>query len=479
MNPIAGPDRTSLETSALAPSASKRACGYAGCRSSAPRGISFARASSCSGARCCRPSLLILLSYALLAGCNRSPAGAIAHSARPARGRIVINFWNGFTGPDGKTMQQMVDRFRERNPDVDVHMQIIPWGAYYDKLTLSLAYGGAPDVFIVHASRLPEFASFDTLHPLAALFAAERPPLTAADFAPVPWKATFYKGRQLAMPLDVHPMGMYYNTRLFREAGIVDAGGTARPPRTGDEFLADARKLTRDTNGDGRPDQWGFVITYQRTNWLTFVGQFGGGILTPNLQRCAMDTPETLAGTRALHDLIDRYHVAPAPEGVDAWLAFRQGKVGMAFEGIYMLASLEEQKGLAFAGAPVPRFGPHPAVWGGSHLLCQPAAITPERSRAAWRLMRFLSNNSLLWAKGGQVPARLAVLHSPEFAALPVQSQFARQLPFVQYEPLTPKDNALFPFVDPAVEAVLLDLQTPEQAMRDACRRVTQVLDRP
>jgi len=93
--------------------------------------------------------------------------------------------------------------------------------------------------------------------------------------------------------------------------------------------------------------------------------------------------------------------------------------------------------------------------------------------------MRFLSDNSLLWAKGGQIPARLAVLHSPEFAALPVQSQFARQLPFVQYEPLTPKDNALFPFVDPAVEAVLLDLQTPEQAMRDACRRVEQVLERP
>jgi hypothetical protein len=49
----------------------------------------------------------------------------------------------------------------------------------------------------------------------------------------------------------------------------------------------------------------------------------------------------------------------------------------------------------------------------------------------------------------------------------------------VQYEPLTPKGNALGPFVGPAVEAVLLDLQPPEAAMRDACRRIEQVLKRP
>jgi multiple sugar transport system substrate-binding protein len=415
----------------------------------------------------------------LLGGCSPSTSENLSRSARLAGGRIVLDFWNGFTGPDGKTMEKMVHRFTERNPDIDVRMQIIPWGTYYDKLTLSLAYGGAPDLFVVHAARLPEFASFGTLRPLGDLYSAARPPLTAAEFAPVPWRATFFRGRQLALPLDVHPIGLYYNTRLFKEAGIVRSDGTARPPRNWEEFLVDARKLTRDLDGDGRPDQWGFVFTNQRTNWLTFAGQFGGGILTADGKTCGMDSPQSLAAVRRMHDLIYRYHVAPAPEGVDAWLAFRQGKVGMALEGIYMLASLEEQKGLSFAGAPVPQFGPQPAVWGGSHLLCQPARIAPERARAAWRLMRFLSDDSLLWAEGGQIPTRLSVLRSAQFAALPVQWQFARQLPYVQYEPLVPQLNSLYPFVDPAIEAVLLDLQTPEQAMHDACRRIHEVLTRP
>jgi multiple sugar transport system substrate-binding protein len=357
-------------------------------------------------------------------------------------------------------------------------MQIIPWGTYYDKLTLALAYGGAPDVFIVHAARLPEFASFGALRPLADRYAERKPAFQPSDFAPVPWHASFYKGVQYALPLDTHPCGLYYNTKLFKDAGIVDAHGNAKPPTNLAEFLDDARKLTRDTDGGGRPDQWGFVFTNERTNWITIASQFGAEIVSPDGRRCTIDSPQSIAASQLMHDFIYKYHIAPMPEGIDSWLAFRQGKVGMAMEGIYMLDSLQEQTGLQFAGAPVPQFGPQQATWGGSHMLCQPAGLPEERSRVAWRLMTYISDHSLTWGEGGQVPARSAVRRSAAFQALPVQSQFARELPYVHYEPLIPKDNSIFQFVDPAIEAVLLDLQTPQQAMSDARRRVDQLLAR-
>ncbi len=315
------------------------------------------------------PSLLLAWMVMWLGGCGHG--GRVgAPGVEKIGSATVIDFWNGFTGPDGKTMEKMVKQFQKENPDILVRMQIIPWGTYYDKLTLSLAYGGAPEVFIMHAARLPEFASFDTLQPLGPLFASAQPPLAAKEFASVPWRATFYKGHQLALPLDVHPLGLYYNTKLFKEAGIVDAQGRAKPPRTLAEFLDAARRITKDTNKDGRPDQWGFVFTNQRSNWLTIAEQFGGGILSPDLKTCVMDSPANRQSLHLMHDFIYKYKIAPRPEGVDAWLAFRQGKVGMAMEGIYMLSSLEEQKGLDFAGAPAPQFGPRGAVWGGSHLLC-------------------------------------------------------------------------------------------------------------
>ena len=422
--------------------------------------------------------LLLLLIWILLVSGGCAHRSASTKATRDASGHTIIKFWNGFTGPDGKTMEAMVESFQKENPDVRVQMQIIPWATYYDKVTLALAYGGAPDVFICHAARIPEFASFDALRPLDDLYASSKPQLTESQFAEAPWLATFYQGRHVALPLDVHPMGMYYNTKLFREAGIVDAAGKALPPATWEEFLADAKKLTKDTTGRGRPDQWGFVITNQETIFLTMVDQFGGSILTPDGKRGAMSSPACLAAVQRMHDLVYKYHVAPRPEGVDSWLALRQGKVAMGLEGIYMLDSLSEQKGLEFAGAPTPQFGPHQGDWAGSHCLCQPRGLSPEQSKAAWRLMRYLSDHSQVWAEGGQVPARKDVEQSAAFQALPVQSQFAKQLSYVRYAPLVPAGNSLFQFVDPAVESVLLDLETPERAMKDADRRIDQLLER-
>ena len=419
-------------------------------------------------------TLAALLITFLVSGC------APRQSAGRDGSRIVINYWNGFTGPDGKTMTAMVQQFQQENPDIEVKMQLIPWGTYYDKLTLSLAYGGAPDVFIIQAARFPEFASFHTLRPLTDLYATTLPHLGASQFAPVPWKESFYQGTHYALPLDTHPIGLYYNTKLFQDAGIVDAQGRAKPPATLDEFLADAKKLTKDTTGaGGPPDQWGFVIANQHTTWLTFAHQFGGDILTPDGKHGTMSSPACLQATHLLCDLIYKYKVAPKPEGIDSWLALRQGKVAMSMEGIYMLSSLQETTGLQFAGAPVPQFGPDKGVWGGSHLLCEPAGADPAHVRAGWRLMRFLSAHSLTWGIGGQVPARLSVLDSKAFQSLPVQSQFAKQLSYVEYDPQIPKANALNQFVDPAIEAALLQLQSPEDAMRDADRRIDQLLKRP
>ena len=194
-----------------------------------------------------------------------------------------------------------------------------------------------------------------------------------------------------------------------------------------------------------------------------------------------MNSPESVAASERMRDLIYQYHVAPKPEGVDAWLAFRPGQGGDGAGGDLHAGVAGGAEGAAtYAGAPVPQFGPKKGVWGGSHLMAQPRGLAPERSRAAWRLMRYLSDHSLLWAKGRpDAGAALGAASSPEFQALPVQAQFARQLPYVHYEPLTPRANALMPFVDPAIEAVLLDLQTPEEAMRDAGRRDRPGLRRP
>ena len=49
--------------------------------------------------------------------------------------------------------------------------------------------------------------------------------------------------------------------------------------------------------------------------------------------------------------------MAPPPENFDSWIGFRQGKVGMVWEGVYMLDDLTKQTDLDFGAAPVPQMG--------------------------------------------------------------------------------------------------------------------------
>src|SRR3569833_3393345 len=153
--------------------------------------------------------LLITMAVLLLAaGCGDRSGNS--EPGRDAHGRIILDFWNGFTGLDCKTMQGMVDQFQRENPDIKVRMQIIPWGLFFVLLFFLFVFGCVPDVFIVHAARLPEFASFGKLRPVSDLLASTSPRLTSSDFAPKPWSATFYNGVQYALPLDTHPEGLYY-----------------------------------------------------------------------------------------------------------------------------------------------------------------------------------------------------------------------------------------------------------------------------
>lgn len=403
---------------------------------------------------------LIPAACVLLAGCAAEPSGSPV---------TTITFWNGFSGPDGATMEEIVKEFNRQNPRIKVKMEIIPWATYYDKVTLGLAFGGAPDVFVLHANRVPEYAFHGALAPQDELI--RQSGLDPNDFVPRAWKAGVWEGKRYALPLDIHPLGLYYNVDLFRKAGI------SKPPQTLDEFIEAGKKLTR-INEKGEK-QWGYAFTWLHSNGLTFLNQFGSGLLTSDLKRSAMDTPQTVEALKLMLRLIEVEKICPRPEGSDAWLGFQTGRVAMAMEGIYMKSGLDSQKDLHYAAAPVPQFGPVKAVWAGSHCLAMPVRQDPQKRKAAWEFIRYLSDHSLKWAAGGQIPVRKSILASKEFQAMPIQREFAKQLDYVRYEPFSVRFNQISVFGDAAIEAVVNRVEPIEKALKTASRRINRVLEQP
>ena len=74
----------------------------------------------------------------------------------------------------------------------------------------------------------------------------------SSTFPPSALTYTSYNGNQCSLPFLTDVTGMYYNLDMFKAAGISD------PPKTTDELLEDAKKLTQ-FNSDGSIKVAGFV----------------------------------------------------------------------------------------------------------------------------------------------------------------------------------------------------------------------------
>ena len=79
---------------------------------------------------------------------------------------------------------------------------------------------------------------------------------------------TQYQGKQCALPLLVDAYGLYYNKKMFSDAGITDL------PKTLSELTADVQKLTK-RDGSGKITQWG--MSPPRVDYGQFDNIFVGG----------------------------------------------------------------------------------------------------------------------------------------------------------------------------------------------------------
>lgn len=390
---------------------------------------------------------------------------------------LTIRFWNGFTGPDGRTMLRMVQQFNRENPDVHVLMQRMDWATYYNKIFVAGIGNRAPELFVIHIDTLGRFYRSGFIQPLDDLVAAT-PEFRPNDFLDFIWRGVHKVGKIFGVPLDVNCVGMYYNKQLFRRAGIVDEKGEAKPPVTREEFLEDTRKIQALGKTPDGQSLWGFAITWFRINGFTLMLQNEGPFFNKELNHCTLGDPRNVAALQFFLDLVKKEKVAPPPENVNSWIGFRQGRIGIVFEGIWMIPDLRKQTDLDFGAAPVPLLGKRLAVNANSHVLCMRSNLDPKQRQAVWRFMQYLSRNSLQWAEGGQMPSRRSLLESERFKKMPVQQEFAKQLKYAEILPDVPFVTEFANEYDVGLEKAMLGHATPEFALREAAAKIDQVIER-
>jgi multiple sugar transport system substrate-binding protein len=403
---------------------------------------------------------------ALPIGCRRnSPSGEV----------VTVRFWNGFTGPDGRAMLKLIKQFNASNPHVNVIMQRMAWSQYYNKLFVAGIGKRAPEVFVTHRSALRRFVGAGFVRPVDDLLGDGPDQLRPNDFDANILSAVVLNGKHWAIPLDVHPLGMYYNRALLKRAGIVDAHGNAKAPTNRHEFLQVLQKLKPAAGADPAKAVWGYAFTWQRNEVYSVMRQFGGDLFDPSLTHSTFASPQNIAALDWCAGLI-RDGLAPPPQEMDSWVRFRQGKVAIVFQGIFMVPELQRQTDLDWGAAPMPVLGDTPAAWADSHSLVLRKDLDAKHLDASKRLIKFLSDHSLDWAEGGQVPVRKSLRDTARFRAMTAQSEFARQIPYVAYFPPTPYIFEYLAEFDLAVERALRGTQPASAALATADANVAKVM---
>lgn len=407
---------------------------------------------------------------ALLASCSSDSdtANTVLGGTKYDGPLVNLTYWNGFTGGDGPFMKEMVKRFNAENENIVIKDLTISWGDYYGKLATAVSSGNGPDVGVMHIDTLAGFAARNVLSPLDGLASALN--LTENDFESTVWNGGTYNGMRFGIPLDVHPCGFWYNKSLFDKAGI-----TTIPSDSAS--WDDAIAALKDS---GVTNPWWVSATWPgHLNFVSLITQFGGSLYSADGMKATFNSE---AGVSALEWLTKWVNTGVSPKNVSAdadVTAFKQGKNAINWNGIWMMNDWAKVDGLDWGVAPLPQIGSQPGVWAGSHQLVVTAQGAKDENKfaAARAFIAYISENSLEWAKAGQVPARNSVRESTEFSGLTTQSTLASQLPAVAYLPATAGINEVTgPGFEKAVNQAILGKMSPKAALDETAKIADKLL---
>jgi multiple sugar transport system substrate-binding protein len=349
-----------------------------------------------------------------------SACGSVAGSVSSAAGKV--RFWHLFQGGDGALMRQMLARVREDVPGLDPEDTVLDWGAaYYTKLAMASAGGRAPDLAIMHLSRLAGYAPGGLLDPWDTALLEEFG-VPQERINPRVRALGRFGGKPYAIPFDTHPFVVFYDRTVLDRAGLLDSAGRLLPPESPAHFLEMTARLRR---GKGKPGPVMGLVNDTAQAWRMFWGLYRqtGDAFGLSGKKPDVDREEMVEVVEFFKKVAVDSRSMDYPAGV---AAFTTGQSPFIFSGEWELPTFQGAK-FDLGASPMPTLFGSPASYADSHSFVLPHQdhANEERRRAAHRLVAELLKGSMTWARAGHIPAYLPVVESKAYAELDPQSSYA------------------------------------------------------
>lgn len=326
--------------------------------------------------------------------------------------------------------EDFIEPFQELHPNIEIYYEAVSFSQFFDKLVTYYLAGTPPDIMHMSVGYVNEYAQNGFLLNLQPYFDRD---LNADDFFLEPMKAVRYPsmetGDLYSIPFAFVLTGLYYNKTLFDDSGL----GYPGDDFTYDDLRDYGRRMTRDTDGDGTVDQWGFFSTRNYGLLDPIIHAFGGSILDENYN-VTVTEPGAVAGAQYLVDLIHQDGVAPHPSlGLNQGNLFRQGNLAMSISQISDISSYRDVSTLDWDVALMP-IGPAGRVvrlWPDSFAISSQSKHVEE----AWEYVKFVITQEEMDRYSGErkVPIYKPLALSPEWLEMnkvPNKMKFIEAIPY-------------------------------------------------
>ena len=401
---------------------------------------------------------------------------------------ITLTYWPAANPPETRLAMRLAAQWNAENPDVQVRVQPLPAGRSSEEVLLAAIVAKAtPDVSSNVSSallaRLVRAGGVVRLDNRVATSARLKERTNSAMLASL----RLPDGGIYAFPWKTNPEMLMYNVDLLRAAGV-------RPPRTHSELLDAFKRLTRDTDGDGRPDRWGLWATLKTTWYERFYDFYplylagsGGKTLVVN----GKVVFENEAAVAALELFRRGFAEGGLPHsnfaiGRDPFI---DGTVAMKIIGPWFLKELNELKvvGLHFDVVPVPAADSADPEKHFAFADLRSIAIfsTTRHPDEAARFVAYLTSpaaDRLLLEEASQLPYRRGLATDPRFTASlrswPTLSTYAKYVERTRDIDVDPDVVEIFDLISEAYEESAIYGKVPvRQALAHAAAEARNIVN--
>lgn len=397
----------------------------------------------------------------LLTACRPVPEDDVIH----------LTLWQGVNPPPNRVvLQTLIDRFNTTHPQIQVESIYAGQGDQQMPKILAAVVGNAPPDLLWFAPTITgQLVELDAIRSIEDWL--ERSPvkdqIDPALLESMQWEAHIW-----SVPFGVNNVGIFYRPSLFAAAGIKAL------PRTWAELRQVAQKLTTG-------DQHGILLPLGKGEWsvfmwLSFLWSAGGELFDAD-GHLHLNTPHAASALQLWQDLVqDKSAVLSEPERGYELDRFLAGKVAMQLTGPWTLGQLQPT-GVDFDVMPIPVGAKPSTSIGGENLFI--LKTTPDREQAAFTFAEFVLSEAFQtqWAIGtGYLPVNLRSRQSADYQAFVRQqlalNVFLNQAQTGRSRPIAPGYNRISDSLGRAIEAVLLQKQTPIEALNAAQKRLNLIL---